>query len=258
MNQTVEALVNPVMEPKRSKYDTNPLDENVAERAQESWGHTSSQTGGSPTENMGGGGTRNIGRSDDTVQGYSESEAPTRRIDDSLGTSYPSIFVPPTSRPSATYQPPRVPVSNIYQPPPAPPPNIYQPPPVPVSYKPGSNKVSGLGIPEKWAVLLPYLPFYLAMVVAIVELLLVPRTETRVRFHAAQALTLQIGITAVSTLLTVGGVLSGRWTGTGLFSLATSVFLIISMIRVWKGNPHHIPLLDEPRKWLDEKIKPRK
>ncbi len=189
------------MEPKRSKYDTNPLDGNVADRAQKSWGQTSSETSGSPTENMVGGATRNIRRSDDTVQGYSESEAPTRRIDDSLGTSYPSIFVPPTSRPSVTYQPPRVPVSNIYQPPTAPPPNVYQPPPVPMIYKPGSNKVIGLGIPEKWAVILPYLPFYLAMVVAIVELLLVPRTESRVRFHAAQALTLQIGITAVKSEL---------------------------------------------------------
>jgi len=129
------------MEPKRSKYDTNPLDEKVADRAHRSWGQTSSETSGSPTENMVGGATRNIRRSDDTVQGYSESEAPTRRIDDGLGTSYPSIFVPPTSRPSVIYQPPRVPVSNIYQPPPAPPPNIYQPPPVPMIYKPGSNKV---------------------------------------------------------------------------------------------------------------------
>src|ERR1043166_3976464 len=105
------------MEPKRSKYDTNPLDENVADRAEKSLGHASSETSGSPTQDMGGAATRNIGRPDDAVQGYSESEAPTRRIDESLGTSYPSIFVPPTSRPAATYQPPRVPVSNIYQPP---------------------------------------------------------------------------------------------------------------------------------------------
>src|SRR6266436_9951470 len=104
------------MEPKRSKYDTNPLDEQVADRAEKSWRHTSSETSASPTENMGGGPTRNIGRSDDVVQGYSESEAPTRRIDESLGTSYPSIFAP-TSRSSTTYQPPRVSVPNIYQPP---------------------------------------------------------------------------------------------------------------------------------------------
>src|SRR2546429_2953617 len=126
-----------LMEPKRSKYDTNPLDENVADRAKQSWGQTSSETSGSPTEGMGRGSTQNVGRPDDTVQGYSESEAPTRRIDESLGTSYPSIFVPPTSRPSVTYQPPRVTVSNIYQPPTAPPPNIYQPPPMPVTYRPG-------------------------------------------------------------------------------------------------------------------------
>src|SRR5438105_12311781 len=106
------------MEPKRSKYDTNPLDENVADRAKESWGQTSSETSGSPTKHMGGGATRNMARSDDAVRGYSESEAPTRRIDDNLGTSYPSIFAP-TSRSSTTYQPPRVSVPNIYQPPPA-------------------------------------------------------------------------------------------------------------------------------------------
>src|SRR6184192_2808042 len=242
------------MEPKRTKYDTNPLDERVADRAHETFERNRS---GGATEDIGGS-THPIARSSpETSRAQIDNEAPTRRIDDKV-TSYPSIFVPPAPRPSVTYEAPRVQSADIYQPPPVAPMNVYQPPPVPVSYKPGSNKVSGLGIPEKWAVLLPYLPFYLAMVVAIVELLLVPRTETRVRFHAAQALTLQIGITAVSTLLTVGGVLSGRWTGTGLFSLATTVFLIISMIRVWKGNPHHIPLLDEPRKWLDEKIKPRK
>src|SRR5439155_6297849 len=149
VNQTLKAIVNLVMEPKRSKYDTNPLDENVADRAKKSWGQTSSETSGSPTEGLGVGATRGIGRSDDAVQGYAESEAPTRRIDDALGTSYPSIFVP-TSRSSATYQPPRVPISNIYQPPPAPPPSIYQPPPAPATYSAGSNKVSGLGIPEKW------------------------------------------------------------------------------------------------------------
>src|SRR5438876_1155687 len=154
------------MEPKRSKYDTNPLDENVADRAKTSWGQTSSETSGSPTESMGGGATRKIGPSDDTVQGYSESEAPTRRIDDSLGTSYPSIFVPPRSRPSATYQPPHVPAPNIYQPPPAPAPNIYQPPPFPVAQLAASRTVAGLGIGEKWANLLPYIPGHLGTIAA--------------------------------------------------------------------------------------------
>src|SRR5262249_53423876 len=122
----------------------------------------------------------------------------------------------------------------------------------------GSNIVGGLGIPEKWAVALPYLPFYLAILIAIIELVLTPRTETRTRFHASQALTIQLGITAISVLLTLGGLISGRYTGSGLFTFATSIFLVVSMIKVWKGKPVVIPPLEEPRKWFDEKIKPRK
>lgn len=256
------------MEPKRTKYDTNPLDEKVADRADKSWGAINSGNQGrpgAPTEEVRGGPTRDIAQTENEVaRANPESEAPTRRIDDNIATSYPSIFVPPRSldqtqpRPTVTYKPSRAPDARIYQPPQVPPPSVYQPPPVPVTYTLESHKVAGLGIPEKWAVILPYLPFYLAIVAAIVELLLVPRTETRVRYHAAQGLALQIGITAISTLLTFAGVLSGRYTGAGLFSLVSSVFLVISMIRVWKGKPVNIPPLDEPTKWLNQKIKPRK
>ena len=245
------------MEPKRTKYDTNPLDKKVTDHAGQSF---DSSHPGSPTKDVAGRPTHPIGRRSDNeaVRGYSESEAPTRRIDDNLASSYPSVFIKPPPRQTATYQPPRMPAANIYQPPPVAPPSIYQPPPMPVTYKPGSNKVAGLGIPERWAVILPYMPFYLAMVAALVELLLAPRTETRVRFHAAQGLALQIGITAISTLLTFAGIFSGRFTGAGLFHVASTVFLIIAMIRVWKGKPLHIPPLDEPTRWLNEKIKPRK
>lgn len=244
------------MEPKRSKYDTNPLDEGVAERANDSFGSTRP---GPPTEEVRGGPTRDIGRTvNEAARAQLGNEAPTRRIDDEV-TSYPSIFVPPSPREPKFYEPSKTYAANIYQPPLVPPPSVYQPPPVPVvTSKPGSNTVSGLGIPERWAVIFPYLPFYLAILAAIIELVLVPRTETRVRFHAAQGLALQIGITAISTLLTLAGVLSGRYTGASLFSLASTIFLIIAMIRVWKGKPLHIPPLDEPTKWLDQKIKPRK
>jgi len=69
---------------------------------------------------------------------------------------------------------------------------------------------------------------------------------------------LQIIITAITMLLTFAGLVSGRWTGSGLFQLASSIFLIIGIIRVWKGKPFHCAPLDEPTKWLNEKIKPRK
>jgi len=242
------------MQPKRSKYDTNPLDGNVAEHADKDWGRDTGSSIDPPTRTMSGAATREIGRtSNEAARSNPETEAPTRRIDD----SYRSVFAYGQSQ-AATYQPPRMPDANIYQPPPGPPPQVYQPPPSPVGAKPGSRKVAGLGIPEKWAVMLPYVPFFIAMVAAIIELLLVPRTEKRVRFHAAQGLVMQIGITAISTLLGFANLFSGRFTGASLFSAATFVFLIISMVRVWKGKPHHIALLDPLTEWVEEKINPRK
>lgn len=243
------------MEPKRSKYDTNPLDEEFADRATDSIAPDASDA---QTKRVFGGPTLEINHPEnDSVRSYSESEAPTRHIGDKV-TSYPSVFVPPSPKPAATYQPPRIPAADIYQPPPVPPPAIYQSPALQAMAKPGSNIVSGLGIPQRWAVMLPYLPFWLAIVASIIELLLVPRTETKVRFHAAQGLVLQLGITAISMLLTFAGLVSGRFTGASLFNVATFVFLIIAMIRVFKGKPLVLAPLDEPRKWLDEKIKPRK
>jgi hypothetical protein len=59
-------------------------------------------------------------------------------------------------------------------------------------------------------------------------------------------------------LLTVAGLTTGRWTGGGLFKAATTIFLIVAIVKVWKGKPFTLSILDEPRKWLDEKIKPRK
>jgi uncharacterized membrane protein len=226
------------MEPKRSKYDTNPLDEKVGERARGSFS--------SPTEEVHSGPTRDI-----------ETEAPTRRIDDKV-TSYPSVFVPPKPREAPTYQPPRISAAEIYQPPPVPPPNIYQPPPMPVTFKPGLNKVAGLGIQERWASLLPYIPGYIGAVAAVIELLFVPRTETRTRFHASQGLALQITILIFSGAFGLLNLISGQSFGGGVFRFAAFIFLIVSMIRAFKGRTHHIAPLDSPRKWLDEKIKPRK
>ena len=107
------------MEPKRSKYDTNPLDEKVADRAEQSWGSKQ-------TENINSAGTSDIARNaSDTARVNPESEAPTRRIDDQLGTSYPSVSAPPPPR-QPVYQPPRVTPENIYQPPPVPPPGANE------------------------------------------------------------------------------------------------------------------------------------
>jgi hypothetical protein len=42
-----------------------------------------------------------------------------------------------------------------------------------------------------------------------------------------------------------------------LFKLAALAFLIISMVRVSKGEPHQIAPLAEPAKWFNDHIEPR-
>ena len=223
------------MEPKKSKYDTNPLDPDVERNAEESWGDS-----GGTTQQVGGA-TRDVGRSsNEDARRNVYSEAPTRRYDNPpLEAPYPSVFVPPTYSPPAQYQPGQ---------------NIYQ---APISGAPTSRPVLGIGIPEKWAVMMPYAPLYIGLVVSLLELFLVPRKEVQVRFHAAQALALHIAILIVHTIFGVISTITDSSLGGTFFKLAAFIFLIISMIRVWKGEPHRIAPLEEPAKWFNQHIEPR-
>src|SRR5438552_12663330 len=120
------------MEPKRSKYDTNPLDPEVAKRTEEVRG----QGEDAPTTGAVKGPTTRVGPDrNESARSNVYSEAPTRTFDATppLDSSYPSVFVPPT------YAPP----AEVYQPPAA----AYQPA---VTQKPTSRTVEGLGLPEKW------------------------------------------------------------------------------------------------------------
>ena len=225
------------MEPKRNKYDTNPLDPEVARRTEEVWG----QGDGAPATEEFRGSTRPVGPTE-SPRSNIYSEAPTRRIDGvALDSSYPSVFVPPTySPPPAPYQPP----APHYQP--------------AVAQKPTSRNVEGLGLPEKWAIVLPYTPLYIGIVASIIELILVPRKEVRVRGHAAQGLALHIAIIAVEMLFGAVALITGSSVGGSLFKLAAFIFLITSMIRVGRGKTHRIAPLAEPAQWLNKHIDPRK
>ncbi len=67
------------MEPKRSKYDTNPLDGKVADRAADSF---ASARRGPPTEEVAGGPTRDIGRTaneEARLNRRPDNPPPTRR-----------------------------------------------------------------------------------------------------------------------------------------------------------------------------------
>ena len=117
------------------------------------------------------------------------------------------------------------------------------------------RKVDKIGLPENVMVALPYLPFSIGLVAGLLELLFVPRHETKVRFHAAQGLGAHIGILAVTTVL---GILSevtrGAGVGSGIFTAVTTVMLIIFTIKAWKGKPVHIAPIDGLTNWLEEKI----
>ena len=223
------------METKKSKYDTNPLDPEVERNAEESWG------GGAPTQQVKGA-TREVGRSsNEQARQNTHSEAPTRRYDTPpLDASYPSVFVPPTYSPPAQYQ--------------------QQPPPLTfqqqVTNPPTSRPVLGLGLPEKWALLLAYAP-WVGIVASLVELFLASRREVRVRFHAAQALSLHIAVLIIGQVLNVLGAVTDNRFGGWIFGLASTIFLVISMIRVWRGEPHRIAPLAEPAQWFNEHIEPR-
>jgi uncharacterized membrane protein len=223
------------METKKSKYDTNPLDPEVERKADENWG----EGGGGAATRPVRGATREVRQpASENSRQHVYSEAPTRRYEKpSLEAPYPSIFVPPTYSPPAQYPPGQ---------------NIYQ-----VSTAPTSRPVEGIGLPEKWALKLSYTPFYIGLIFSLVELFLVPRKEVNVRFHASQALALHLAILIVHTLFGVISTITDSSLGGTLFKLAAFVFLIISMIRVGKGEPHRIAPLADPAKWFNEHIEPR-
>lgn len=224
------------METKKTKYDTNPLDPDVAQRTEEVWGEEE----GSPGTQQISGATREVGHSaSESARHNIYSEAPTRTFDNTpLDAPYHSVFAPSAQPPQSIYQP-----------------NPYLQPPI--SPRPTSRSIAGIGLPEKWAMILPYAPFYIGVVASLVELFLVPRKEVKVRFHAAQGLALHVAILVLQTLFSVLGAITDSSIGGNLFKFAATIFLIISMIRVWKGEPHRIAPISEPAQWFNERIEPR-
>jgi uncharacterized membrane protein len=249
------------MPEKRSKYDTDPLDPDYVRKTAEVWSEGATRrvedaglTGqfGGETRKIDAGATQPPRYAPDSPPRYApDSEAPTRRIDDAVPQSYPSVFVPPP------YQPP--PAAQAYAPPaahaPAPqvPHGIHGARP----FAPERN-IAGLGIPERYANVAAYAPFYIGLVVSVIELLVVPRTEARTRYHAAQALGLHLAFLAVGFVLGILGGVGGVRAGAVLFSLASTAFLIYSMVKVWNGEQHRLAPLADVTRFLDERIDPRK
>lgn len=122
-----------------------------------------------------------------------------------------------------------------------------------------NRKVAKTGVPEKWLIGLPYLPFSIGLVAGIIELLVIPKEESKVRFHAAQGLAAHIAILVITAILGgVGRVADFAAFGRSIFVAITTIMLIVFAIKAWSGKPVHIETVDDLTNWLEEKIGPVK
>ncbi len=121
-----------------------------------------------------------------------------------------------------------------------------------------SRKVDSVGLPENVLTAVPYLPWYIGLVAGLLILFLVPKSENKVRFHAAQGLAVHLAILIITTILgVVGDVTSVANFGSFIFQVSTMVLLIIWAIKAWRGKPVHIETVDSLTNWLEEKIAPK-
>jgi uncharacterized membrane protein len=124
--------------------------------------------------------------------------------------------------------------------------------------KSSSRKVAKIGLPENILTALPYLPFWVGLIAGLLILLFLPKSEAKVRFHAAQGLAAHIGILIVSAVLSgVGKVTDLADIGNAIFTLVTTIMLIVFAVKAWKGKPVHIESVDDLTEWLEDKIKPK-
>jgi uncharacterized membrane protein len=135
------------------------------------------------------------------------------------------------------------------------PPALYQTSNLNDIQKPTSRKVANVGLPENILLLLSYFPFQIGLFASFLQLLFVPKSETKVRFHAAQGLALHLAILIISAIL---GIISGFFGfagfAKGIFPVASMLLLIISMVKVWKGKPVHFEAIEEFTDVLSEKV----
>ncbi|MEQ1642935.1 MAG: hypothetical protein ABL959_05780 [Pyrinomonadaceae bacterium] len=121
-----------------------------------------------------------------------------------------------------------------------------------------SRKVEKLGLPENILVAVPYIPWFLGLVAGILLLLLTPKSEQKVRFHAAQGVAAHIGILIVTTILGVlDNVTDIADVGSAIFTLVTSIMLVIFALKAWQGKPVHIESIEDLTNWFEDKIEPK-
>jgi uncharacterized membrane protein len=210
-----------------SKYDTNPLDPEFPEKAKAAT--ASEETKTLPYR---GGETRQFPT--DTARA---DEQQTRKFAEAEVHAYSSTYTPPFD---GQYVPVHYPQSGH---------------PLADQRK---RRVESIGLPENLVIAACYFPFYLGLVAGLILLLLTPKNEPKVRFHAAQGLAAHVGILVVSSILGIVSGIAGGNLGTNLFWIASLITLVIFTIKAFRGSPIYIKPLEDMTNWLEEKLGPVK
>jgi uncharacterized membrane protein len=121
-----------------------------------------------------------------------------------------------------------------------------------------SRKVDKIGLPENILTALPYIPFWMGLIAGLLLLFFVPKSETKVRFHAAQGLAAHIAVLIITGILSgVDNFIPFAGPANGIFWIVTTVMFVVFAVKAWKGKPVHIESVDDLTEWLEDKIKPK-
>ena len=210
------------------KFDTNPLDPEFPAKVLETDGET--QTANLPNQN---GDTRKF------VTNPLETEGETRKFDETDFASYQNEFGNEANQP-ATYQP--------------------QPLYTDDSDKNKSHNIGSISLPENVLLALPYVPFGpVGIIAAIIELIFIPKSEPKIRYHAAQGLAAQLGVWLILTILGSTGWMFGGIEEIGdVFWIISTIMLVVFAVKAWRGKPIHIESVESLTDWLEDFIKPQK
>jgi uncharacterized membrane protein len=223
-----------------SKYDTNPLDPEFPEKVKAA----AAAGSGADDETE----TRTLPYRGSETRRFAEDTAPTdeqaaRKFAERDVAAYSSPYAPPYSSPyNGQYVPADCRAAGMVD-----------------MSRSGSRKVEKIGLPENILTAVPYLPVTLGMIAGVLLLLFVPKTEPKVRFHAAQALAAHLAILIITSILGIfSGITGLAEAGSTIFTIVTTIMLIVFAVKAWRGKPVHIEAVDDLTNWLEEKIGPVK
>lgn len=114
---------------------------------------------------------------------------------------------------------------------------------------PSNRIIDGLMFSEKTLVSLSYFP-YVGLILGAVILLRTSRTESKLRFHAAQALAAHLAILVIGAVLDF----SRYETAFDLFRMVTTIGLLVFVYKAWKDRPIHIEAIEPLTDWLESKL----